>query len=259
MSNDTTESTVVIGAAGGLGRIIARRLGREPWCGKLIVSDLDEARLDDLAGELREAGVADVATHVADASDPASIEALVRASGDARRVCVTVGVMVPSVSALETTAVDFETTLAVNLTGAFILSQAYARAMIERGVHGSIVGISSIGGIVPRWHQAAYSASKAGLQMALRVLGLETAANGVRVNVVSPGGIDTPMSRGWRERNPGVDQASGSLETFRTRVPVGHIGNCEDVAAAVAFLLGPDSGHVVMRDLVVDGGELLGV
>ena len=252
-------STVIIGAAGGLGRVIAGRLGREPWCGRLIVSDLDEAKLEELAAELRDAGITDVETHVADASDCDSIERLVNASGDARRVCVTVGVMVPSSPALEITTEDFKTTFAVILTGAFMLAQAYARRMIERGVAGSIVAISSIAGHQPRWHQTAYVASKAGLNMALRVLALETAPHGVRVNIVSPGGIDTPMSQAWRERNPGVSQTAGSVETFRTRVPLGKLGELEDVAGAVAFLLGPDSSHIVMHDLVVDGGELLGL
>jgi 2,3-dihydro-2,3-dihydroxybenzoate dehydrogenase len=250
-------STVVVGAAGGMGGPIAERLGREPWCGRLVVADLNEEAVTQLAADLRAAGVPDVAAHHVDITDPSSLAKLVDAVDDARRLVVTVGVMVPSVSALETTVEDFERTLAVNLTGAFSVSQAFAQRMVQHG-DGAIVAISSIASIIPRWRQVAYSASKAGLAMALRGLGLETMEHGVRVNVISPGGVDTPMSRAWRESQGGIDLSAGDLATYRTRVPAGRSATPAEIAGAVAFMLGPDSRHIALRELVIDGGELLG-
>jgi 2,3-dihydro-2,3-dihydroxybenzoate dehydrogenase len=237
-----------------MGRAICERLLSEPWCGPLVVADLDRGGVEALAAELP----GDVTAIPVDVTDDASIAALVASAGDARRLAVAAGVMVPSVSALATTRADFERTLAVNLTGSFLVAQAFARAMAERD-GGAIVAISAIGGIVPRWQQTAYSASKAGLQMALRVLGLEAMAAGVRVNVISPGGVDTPMSRAWAASQPGVDPSAGNLDSYRTKVPRGRMADTGDIAAAVAFLLGPDSAHIALQDLVVDGGELLGV
>jgi 2,3-dihydro-2,3-dihydroxybenzoate dehydrogenase len=154
---------------------------------------------------------------------------------------------------------EFTDVLQVNTIGCFHVAQQYAATMVRAG-GGSIVAVASIAARMPRMRQAAYSASKAALRQALRVLAMEVAGDGVRINTVSPGATDTEMMRQLAGDHSSVsDLADGSLEVLRPRIPVGHVAAAQDIAAAVAFLLSPGSEHVVMQDLVIDGGELLGM
>jgi 2,3-dihydro-2,3-dihydroxybenzoate dehydrogenase len=122
------------------------------------------------------------------------------------------------------------------------------------------VAVASIAARMPRMRQAAYVASKAGLRQALRVLALETVPNGVRINTVSPGPTDTPMMRELAADHASVDDlAAGSPEAFRPPIPDRRVARPEQVAAAVAWLLSPESEHVALHDLHVDGGETLGM
>jgi 2,3-dihydro-2,3-dihydroxybenzoate dehydrogenase len=181
----------------------------------------------------------------------------VNATYDARHVAIAAGVFSAS-SALETPPEDFTRILAVNLIGVFGVAQGYARMMRDGG-GGAIVGVASIAATMPRMRQAAYCASKAGVRQALRVLGMETAPHNVRVNTVSPGPTDTPMMRELARDHPSVDHmAAGSPDALRPPIPAGRVARPADVAAAVAFLLSPNAAHITLRDLVVDGGELLG-
>jgi 2,3-dihydro-2,3-dihydroxybenzoate dehydrogenase len=108
--------------------------------------------------------------------------------------------------------------------------------------------------------QAAYCASKAGMRQGLRVLGMEVAADGVRINTVSPGATDTPMMRALAADHDSVDDlAHGTLEAMRPRIPSGRVARTADIAGAVAYLLGPEAEHIFLQDLVIDGGELLGM
>jgi len=89
---------------------------------------------------------------------------------------------------------------------------------------------------------------------------MEVAGAGVRINTVSPGATDTPMMRALAADHEAVDDlAHGTLEAMRPRIPAGRVARTGDVASAVAYLLGPGAGHVFLQDLVVDGGELLGM
>ncbi|MFG2045756.1 SDR family oxidoreductase, partial [Dactylosporangium sp. NPDC048998] len=89
---------------------------------------------------------------------------------------------------------------------------------------------------------------------------MEVAASGVRVNTVSPGPTDTQMMRQLASDHATVDDlAEGSLLAFRPRIPAGRVARGPDIAAVVRFLLSPDSSHILLGDIVVDGGELLGM
>jgi 2,3-dihydro-2,3-dihydroxybenzoate dehydrogenase len=249
-------TTVVVGAAQGIGEAVARRLAVEPWTSRLVVADLRQDRVAALAEELRRDGL-QVDAHPVDVTDDGSIAALVGATREAERVAVVAGVFAAS-PATETTRLEFDRILAVNLVGDFLVAQAYAREMVPRG-RGAIVGVTSIASRIPRMRQAAYAASKAGLRQALRVLAMEAVPLGVRINTVSPGPTDTPMMRSLAADHSTVDDlATGSPEAFRPRIPDGRVARSEQVAAAVAFLLSPDAEHIAFHDLFVDGGESLG-
>lgn len=248
--------TVVVGAAQGIGEGIARHLATMPWTDRIALADRNVALAETVATDLRSAGHRAEALEV-DMTDMTSIQRLVDATGDAERVALVAGVFLATPS-LEVGLEEFQQVLAVNLTGTFFTAQAYARRMVARG-GGSICAVASIASRMPRMRQAAYCASKAGMRQALRVLAMETVPAGVRINFVSPGPTDSPMMRELAADHPLDDLAGGSPAAFRPRVPDGRVGNADDVAAGVAFLLSPDATHVAMHDLYVDGGESLGI
>jgi 2,3-dihydro-2,3-dihydroxybenzoate dehydrogenase len=97
------------------------------------------------------------------------------------------------------------------------------------------------------------------MRQALRVLAKETVPHGVRINTVSPGPTDTPMMRALASDHAFMDLSRGSPEAFRPPIPGGRVASPSDIAAAVAFLLSPESAHIAMQDLLVDGGETLGL
>jgi 2,3-dihydro-2,3-dihydroxybenzoate dehydrogenase len=252
----TAGTTVVVGAAQGIGAGIARRMAKESWTSRLVLADLKADGCRELAEELGE-GV-ETEAHAVDIADPEQVAALVEATADAARVAIAAGTFAPA-PAIEVEREQFSRIIDVNLTGVFFVAQAYARAMAGRG-SGAIVGIASIAARMPRMRQAAYCASKAGMRQGLRVLGMEVAPLGVRVNTVSPGPTDTPMMRALAADHASVnDLALGSLEAMRPRIPGGRVATPDDVASVVSFLLAPQNEHVRLQDVVVDGGELLGM
>jgi 2,3-dihydro-2,3-dihydroxybenzoate dehydrogenase len=253
---DIVTTTVVVGAARGIGRAIAEDAARADPTRPLVLADVDLAGVELLAGELVREGV-DARAIAVDLTDPTSVEGLVKATPDADRVAIAAGIFRAS-SALVTPMSEFDEVIRINTIGCFHVAQLYARQMISGG--GAIVAVASIAARMPRMRQAAYSASKAALRQALRVLAMEVAGNGVRINTVSPGPTDTEMMRLLASDHASVDDlATGSLDALRPRVPAGRVARATDIAAAVTFLLSPASTHVHMSDLVVDGGELLGM
>ncbi len=250
-------SVVVVGGAQGIGLAVARGLAREAWVSIVWVADINEAGAATVAEQLRKDGVDSRSAYV-DLGDVDSIGALVDATKDASAVAIVAGVFASS-PALETSQEEFDRVIKVNTIGTFLVAQAYARQMVMKG-SGAICGVASIAARMPRMRQAAYCASKAGMRQALRCLALETVPQGVRVNTVSPGPTDTPMMRRLSQDHRDVDDlARGSPEAFRPRIPAGRVGQVEDIAAAVVFLLRPESQFIAFQDLVVDGGELLGM
>src|SRR5436190_1919448 len=136
--------------------------------------------------------------------------------------------------------------------GAGIAERLGRAAWTERIVLADVDGgaVDELAARMPRMRQAAYCASKAGMRQALRVLGMEVAEQGVRINTVSPGATDTPMMRALAGDHPSVEHlAQGSREAMRPRIPDGRVATPEDVAEAVAFLLSAEGSHIVLEDL----------
>ena len=250
-------TTVIIGAARGIGRAIAEDSAGSDRKRRLVVADVDAEGVQRLAAELVREGL-DATAIAVDLANESSVSALVEATGDADRVAIAAGIFRAS-SALVTPVSEFEEVLRVNTLGCFHVAQLYSRRMAESG-GGSIVAVASIAARMPRMRQAAYSASKAALRQALWVLAMEVTGSGVRINTVSPGPTDTEMMRQLAGDHAAIDDlAKGSLEVMRPRIPTGRVALASEIAAVVTFLLSPASSHMVMADLVVDGGELLGM
>jgi 3-oxoacyl-[acyl-carrier protein] reductase len=235
-------TALVTGGGGGIGSAICRRLAEDGYA--VYVLDRHE---DAAAGVAEGIGGTPVGCDVSDAD--AVSTACRRAVDDHGRLDVAVNCA--ALSGIEVKADLFDVTpeawrriLDVNLTGAFLVSQAAARIM--RGQRsGCIVNISSTSGVGAEERAAAYCAAKAGLIGLTRAMALDLAPYGVRVCAIAPGDIDTEKSR-----NVAPD---GGL--FAKETPLGQ-GRADDVAAAVAFVAGDDGRYVSGTTLVVDGARM---
>ena len=142
---------------------------------------------------------------------------------------------------------DYRATMDLNLTAYFLLAQAIGRQMIERG-GGSIINVGSINGSVAFPQRLAYCVSKAGVNMLTKVLAIEWAAHGVRVNCLAPGYVETPFIQGLA--------AQGILDTRKlaARTPMGRLGTPDEMGDAAVFLAGDESAFVTGAILTADGG-----
>ncbi|MDF0498621.1 SDR family NAD(P)-dependent oxidoreductase [Bradyrhizobium yuanmingense] len=146
---------------------------------------------------------------------------------------------------LEAALEDWERTLRVNLTGAFLTSQAAARRMVASGNGGAIVNITSVSGQRGSEKRAGYGASKAGLEQLTRVMAVELAPHGIRVNAVAPGPIFVP----GRNPHSGAERAA-----YLNLLPLHRFGTPEEIADGVLFLASDESRFVTGHILNVDGG-----
>lgn len=120
--------------------------------------------------------------------------------------------------------------------------------------------VSSNAGAIPRMNMAAYAASKAAATSFTKTLGLELAAHGIRCNVVSPGSTATPMQWALWPDEQGENQViKGSLETYKTGIPLQKIADPQNIADAVIFFASEQSSHITMQNLTIDGGATLGI
>ena len=145
----------------------------------------------------------------------------------------------------------WEKVLSVNLTGVMLTNRAVARRMIDQGEGGSIVNISSGAAKVPMPGSAEYSVSKTGVWMLTRCIALELAPHNIRVNTVAPGVIDTPMAMGLSQN----EERRAAFERF---VPLGRLGEAEDIAEASLFLLSDHASYITGQILHPDGGIFTG-
>lgn len=142
---------------------------------------------------------------------------------------------------------DWTTVLDTNLRGAFNLTRAAARGMMKRR-SGRIINISSVVGLTGNRGQANYAASKAGLIGLSKSTALELASRGVLVNVIAPGFIDTDMT---------AELGENTRAELAEQIPLGRIGDADDIAGVVRFLAGPASAYMTGQVLVVDGGMVM--
>ncbi|MDS9466954.1 2,3-dihydro-2,3-dihydroxybenzoate dehydrogenase [Paracoccus sp. MBLB3053] len=245
--------TIVTGAAGGIGQAVTRLLLEAG--ARVVATDTEAA----LASYEAPAGASVMPLDVRDAE---AAEALV-ATAEAEHGPLGLGVHAAGVLAvgplLDLPDAEWQRVIDINATGSFNVTRALGRAMARHG-RGAIVSVSSNAAGVPRLNMGAYAASKAAATMLIRCLGLELAGKGVRCNIVAPGSTLTPMQTGmWTEKDGSGERAviEGSLEAFRTGIPLKKIATPEDIAAAVMYLLSDQAGHVTMADLYVDGGATL--
>jgi NAD(P)-dependent dehydrogenase (short-subunit alcohol dehydrogenase family) len=237
---------VVTGGASGIGRQTARVLIGEG--AQVVIGDMNEATLAETADELGDA----CATTACNVADEADVERLVATAVDVfGRVdigvnCAGLGTLGP----ITDLGVDqWDLVLDVCLKGVFLATKHEARAMRSAGHGGVIVNIASINARQPAQGMAAYCSAKAGVEMLTRVAALELGRDGIRVCGIGPGLVDTPLTQYQRDMAAFRD---GYLEN----IPMGRVGQTEDIAAAVAFLASEDASWVSGDTLYVDGASL---
>jgi len=244
----TRRTALVTGALGGLGQEICRTLARA-GC-RVVAADLpaDASRLADFAAG--NAGL-DIAFAPLDVTDFAQCGERVRdieARHGALDILVNNAGITRDATLRKMDVSQWDAVLRVNLDGAFNLCRHAVDGMQSRGF-GRIVNISSISGQTGNFGQTNYAAAKAGLHGLTMSLAREVAAKGITVNSISPGYVETPMTRAM---------PAEVRERIVATIPAGRIGQPGDIARAVAFLADDAAGYITGANLPVNGGLLMG-
>lgn len=241
---------IVTGAGSGIGRATALRLAAD-GCDVGITYRANAAGAESVVAEIRALGRS--AAHVElDLAEPpaatAAIDALAERLGGVDVLVNNAGVN-RRATVLEETVEGFGRTLDVNLVGPWACAQAAARHMIDAGAGGRIVNVTSVLAFVALDGGGAYGAAKAGLELLTKVLALELAPHGIKVNAVAPGHTATPMNYGPE------DMAAAMVQ--RPVIPAARAAAPDEIAAAIAFLASPAASYATGASLLVDGGLLL--
>jgi 2-keto-3-deoxy-L-fuconate dehydrogenase len=226
---------LVTGAGSGIGAAVARRLAAGG--ATVVLADVALAPAAALARQLgSEAIELDVRDEAQVTPAMANVDVLVNVAG--------VG---STTTAPETTLETWEDVFAVNARGTFLCCKHAIPGMAARG-GGSIVNVASVAALVGLPRRAAYCAAKGAVVSLTRALAVDHVGDGIRVNAVCPGTVDSP----WVHRL--VEDAGESLAELRARQPLGRLGTPEEIAAAVAYLASDEAAFVTGTALVIDGG-----
>jgi NAD(P)-dependent dehydrogenase (short-subunit alcohol dehydrogenase family) len=242
---------LVTGAGQGIGRAFAHALAEAG--ARVAVIDRDAARADEVAAELAEKGIESlgIAADVTAEGAAAEYVGTVLERWGGLEIAVNNAGINRNAAAEETTAEEWDEVFDVNLRAVFLGCKEEARAMLAAG-YGKIVNTASMASmVVPHpQKQVAYNAAKAGVVQLSRTLAAEWADRGVRVNCISPGIIRTALIEESEALRPLV-------EVWLSQIPMGRLGEVEDLEAAVVFLAGAGSDYMTGHNLVLDGGQTL--
>lgn len=245
----TGQVAFITGASFGIGAATAFALARDGF--DIAISAIRVENLKDTAAKLKAAGCR-VATVALDLCSQDSLEQafaeVVRALGRVDVLINNAGVNLRQ-NALEVTRGQWEAVMRANSTGTFFLTQQFGRHLVAAGRPGCVVSIASTHGVLGAAERSTYGISKAAILQMTRMLAIEWAPHGIRVNAVAPGRVDTPSpSRAATGTDPNYMQAMVS------RIPLRRLATAEDVAEAVCYLAGPRGAFVTGHTLTVDGG-----
>ena len=241
---------IVTGAASpkGFGFATAQRFAQEG--AKVLLTDIKGDAVAQRAKSLREQGLAAVAAghDVTEQSAWERVHALALAEFGRIDILVNnAGTVLPGGIA-EATLADWNVHIGVNLTSVFLGCQMAVRQMRVQGGGGSIINISSVAGLSAFSNLAAYCASKGGVRLLTKAAALDVAAEGIRINSVHPGHLDTDMIAGAREVAPEM------IAAMEANVPMKILGSAIDIANMNLFLASDESHYITGAEFIVDGG-----
>jgi NAD(P)-dependent dehydrogenase (short-subunit alcohol dehydrogenase family) len=226
---------LITGGGSGIGAAVARRLAADGL--EITVTDASLEAAESVAGELGARALQiDVRDEDQVAPAMADVDVLINVAG--------IG---STTNAPETPLEVWENVFAVNARGTFLCCKHAIPGMVARG-SGSIVNVASVAALVGLRNRAAYSASKGAVVSLTRALAIDHVGDGIRVNAVCPGTVDSP----WVRRL--VEESGESLDALRQRQPMGRLGTPDEIADAVAYLASDRAAFVTGSVLVIDGG-----
>lgn len=240
------EVAIVTGGSQGIGRVIALRLASEGAA--VAVLARTQAKVDAVVEELTAGGAAAMGL-TCDVTDRAQVRAAITAVVDRfGRITVLVnhaGVF-RHAPFTEITDEMWDQLLHVNLTGMFIVAQEVAREMVRLGIPGRIVNMSSAAAHIAHSDQTVYGVTKAGIEAMTRSMAFDLAPDGIIVNAVAPGTIETSFSVG--------NLSAEAVAERRRRIPLGRLGDPDEVASVIAMLASADASYVTGAVIPIDGG-----
>jgi len=240
---------LVTGAGSGIGLATARAFAEAGAA--VVIADKDEEPVNAAADELMAAGRDAIAVRC-DVTEKAQVTAMIEQAADIYgRLDVAfnnAGINCENAPLLERSDDEFDRIIDINLRGVWYCMKAELRQMTAQG-SGAIVNCSSIGGMVASKGRSAYSASKHAVTGLTRSAALDYAVQGIRVNAVCPGMINTPMAvEVTRNYDPEI------VKAMVAQAPIGRFGEPEEIAAAVLWLCSTGASYVIGHTLLVDGG-----
>jgi glucose 1-dehydrogenase len=249
MYSDLTDKVVIItGAATGIGKAIAKRFASE-GCKVVINYYNEDENPKQLVQEIeQEGGTASIIQ--GDVSKEDDVQRFVKLAHDTYGrldIYVNNAGIENEVPSENLSLEDWQRVINTNLTGTFLGCREAAKYMLDHNIKGSIINVSSVHEIIPWPHFAHYAASKGGVKLLMESLALEFAPDGIRVNNIAPGAIDTPINAekfSDPEKKKGVEKL----------IPLGYIGEPEQVASCAAFLASDQASYVTGTTLIADGG-----
>ncbi len=244
-------AVLVTGGGSGIGRQVCISAAREG--ARVAIGDLDAQRAEAVAEEIRRQG-GEAHGFALDVADPASVLAFIEG---AETALGRLDVLVNSAGVREIASVldlpleEWQRVIAINLTGTFLPSQAFARRLVTQGRPGRIVNLASTLGLMAAPKRAAYTASKHGVVGLTRQMALELGEKNIRVNAVAPGVVRTPLTERYFQ-DPDYAQAIRDIHAL------GRWAEPQEIASAILFLAAEENGFVTGTILTVDGGWTAG-
>jgi NAD(P)-dependent dehydrogenase (short-subunit alcohol dehydrogenase family) len=238
---------LITGGASGIGRAIVEKFAQEG--ASVVIADMNSEGAQAFAQELQEAGSAAIAVTI-NVADSHSVQAMIAATidtyGQIDILVNNAGTGEPPCPIHEKDERDWARVMAVNATGPFLCCKYAIPHMLQRQ-RGVIINMASVGGVIGFPGNAAYAASKGALIQLTRAAALEYARQGIRVNAIAPGWVQTPMVESFTQMGIPMERLVRSL-------PIGRLGTPDEIASLALFLASDDSSFLLGSTVIVDGG-----